>query len=90
MLRDERELSIVGDIERRWRSPNKSRNLPTRYLGHIFQRIVKLLIHLIHPRCQAMSISQVAFEIQEELIMDVVENGAYALARYEAEVTGYR
>jgi hypothetical protein len=34
-------------------------------------------------------VSQVAFEIQKELIMDVVENGAYALARYEAEVTGH-
>jgi len=37
-----------------------------------------------------MSVSQLAFEIQKELIMDVVENGAYALARYEAEITGYR
>ena len=88
-MKDERDLGIVGDIERWWRSPNKSRNVSTRYLGHAFQRTVKLFIHLIHPRCQGMSVSQVAFEIQKELIMDVVENGAYALTRYEAEVTGY-
>ena len=86
----QKNLDIFGNIKRWWRFPNKSKNLSTRYLGYAFQRIVKLFAHLIHPRCQGVSESQVAFEVQKELVMDVVENESDALARYEAEVAGHR